>query len=340
MLQVRYLPTREASRLFADEVDPTTYKNAISEDADLVSFLSTKPKLHDSIFTEAIQLLESMKSSPSCNRIAATRLVTSCQSIGGKTDEIETDTHMALDHIRSLYAARLAICELNGAGTATPAPCFPVMVPPSPKKGFLGFSNRYRPQVNIADSISADMLEPCLRSLESRPQWWTSYSNSRQNAVVICQASRIESEKEELLELHRFVAESTRKLNRGLQEALRMAAEGSARHKEFMDVIAHMRAKLAHELEESESLFKRAIASLLNDVESGVDTAVKGVASIFGRAQVEAAMLEKVRNSLYLSSFRMYLMQNRGSEMLQSKWRICSEFSSSFTMRHSRGTGS
>lgn len=223
----------------------------------------------------------------------------SCQSTGGKTENTETDnTHVALDHIRSLYAARLAICELNGAGTTTPPPCAPVTVLPPHKKGFLGFSNNHKSHVNIADTIPTGLLEPCLKSLESRPQWWTSYSNSRQNAVVICQASRIESEKEELLELHRFVAESTLKLNRGLQEALRMAAEGSAQHKAFIEVIANMHDRLAHELGESESLFKRAIATLIHDIESGVDSAVASVASIFGRVQMEAAIVEQVCVSL------------------------------------------
>lgn len=277
--------------------DLASHRQGISDDVDLVSFLSTKSKRHDSIFTEAIHLLESMKSSPSCNRIAATRLVTSCQSIGGKTDDTETDTHVTLDHIRSLYAARLAICELNGAGTTTPPPCAPVTVIPSNKKGFLGFSNKYKPQVNVAESIPADLLEPCLKSLESRPQWWTSYSNSRQNAVVICQASRIETEKEELLELHRFVTESTLKLNRGLEEALRMAAEGSVRHKAFIDAIGTMRARLEHELEESESVVRRAIATLLHDLGSGVDSAAAGMASIFGQVQMETVTLGKVRTA-------------------------------------------
>lgn len=266
----------------------------LSEDADLVSFLGAKSHRHDAIFTEAIHLLESMRSSSSCNRIAATRLVTSCQSIGGKSDHIESDTNVALDHLRSLYAARLAICELNGAGTTTPGPCVPLTVLPQRKKGFLGFSNKYKPQINTEESVPTDILEPCLRSLESRPQWWTSYSNSRQNAMVICQASRIENEKEELLELHRFVVESTLKLSHGLQEALRVAAEDSAQHKAFMDVIATMRLKLVHEIEQSENLFQRAIATMLRDIGSGVDSAVTGVTSVFERVQMKAEALEKV----------------------------------------------
>ena len=238
-----------------------------------------------------------MKSSPSCNRIAATKLVTSCQSIGGKTDNADTDTHIALDHIRSLYAARLAICELNGAGASTPPPCLPVTVYPSQKKAFLGFSHSHRKSANVAESVPTELLGSCLKSLESRPQWWTSYSNSRQNAVVICQASRIEHEKEELLDLHKSIVQSTSKLNHGLHEALKVASANSAQHKAFMETIDTMRVRLAHDLEESESLFKGAIATLLQDIGSGVDSAVTSVTTIFARVQNEAKGLERVRSA-------------------------------------------
>jgi hypothetical protein len=48
------------------------------------------------------------------------------------------------------------------------------------------------------DDIKGQQLGQCLKSLESRPQWWTSYSNNRQNAVVMCQAARGQIEKGEL----------------------------------------------------------------------------------------------------------------------------------------------
>ncbi|TQB77581.1 hypothetical protein MPDQ_000122 [Monascus purpureus] len=221
----------------------TTDVGSSSQEIDLVSFLNTKSQQHDAIFNEALSLLESMKSSPSCNRMAATRLVTSCQSIGGKADRNEADNYVTLDHVKSLYAARLAICELNGAGASVPPPCLSVTVPPAQKKGFFGFSTKGKSQTTMVDSMPAGTLESCLRSLESRPQWWTSYSNSRQNAVVICQAARVEIEKEELLELHRSTVENTFELNNRLQEVLRNAAAESLRHKDFLREVDAMRAR-------------------------------------------------------------------------------------------------
>lgn len=274
-----------------------------SQGVDLVSFLNFKSNHHDSVFSEALRLLESMKSSPSCNRIAATRLVTSCQSIGGKADDSETDSHVALDHIKSLYAARLAICELNGAGAPVPSPCLPVTVSPSQKKGLFGFSTKSKSQANMADSISSELLEACLMSLESRPQWWTSYSNSRQNAVVICQASRIEIEKEELLELYRSTAGNTIKINRGLQEALRNAAAESSRHEAFLQTVNAMRVKINKEMDGTGSYIRHIAADLRHDIESAVESTLSSVTSALGRVRTESTGLEKVfmRLSLQVS---------------------------------------
>jgi len=260
---------------------------------DLISFLNAKTQQHDVIFTEAVQLLESMKSTPSCNRLAAAKLVTSCQSIS-KDNGLGSDNYVILERIRSLYAARLAICELDGAATSIPASCSAVTVSLQ-KKNFFGFSGKNKSQ-NDVENIPQHLLESCLKSLESRPQWWTSYSNSRQNALVICQAARIEGEKEELLDLHRHVIDVTLKLNHGLEEALRTAAAESAEQKAFALAIDTMRNRLIREVEDTEIRFKRFISGLFQDVESNVESIVSSVTTALGKIHTGTAVLEKVWN--------------------------------------------
>ncbi|KAE8389254.1 hypothetical protein BDV23DRAFT_173281 [Aspergillus alliaceus] len=268
-------------------------KNDSFEEADLVSFLNSKPSQHDAVFTEAVQLLESMRSSPSCNRLAASRLVTSCQSIGEKTSNIDTETYLLLEHTRSLYAARLAICELNGAGTSIPPACLPVTIPPPQKKGIFGFSAKSKVPVNVMDSIPNQLLESCLKSLESRPQWWTSYSNSRQNAFLICQATRIENEKQELLNLYRSVVKSSNKLNQGLQEALQTAAAESSQHRAFVREIDILNARLIHDIEKTQSQFKSVFEKVFYNIETGAVSIVNTVASMLGSVQDQATALDK-----------------------------------------------
>ncbi|PLB55322.1 hypothetical protein P170DRAFT_470736 [Aspergillus steynii IBT 23096] len=268
-------------------------RDSLTEDMDLVTFLNSKTQQHDAIFMEAVQLLETMKSSPSCNRLAASRLVNSCQSIEGVNESTNPDLYLALEHVRSLYAARLAICELNEAGASIPSPCVPVTSSQHHRKGIFGFSSKQKSPTQEQDVISKELLASCLKTLESRPQWWTSYSNSRQNALVICQAARVESEKNELLELYKSILEASAKLNSGLQEALRMAAAESMQHKAFMETTAIMRARLATELDETHSRFISIFESIFHDIGLGVNSMVGSVNSILSRVQNEAISLEK-----------------------------------------------
>ena len=133
-----------------------------------------------------------MQMSPSCYRIAASRLLNSCQNIDGSTHDGEA----FLDHIKSLYAAQLALCEIQSAGSAVPADCISLSL--NKFEGTQSFKeslDEVDPETMRKPETGKRLLSQCLAALESRPQSWTSYSNSRQNAVIICQASRVDIEK-------------------------------------------------------------------------------------------------------------------------------------------------
>lgn len=147
-------------------------------------------------YAHAITLISSLKTSPSCTRIATSTLLKSCQQVqNSKADAI------TLDEIKSVYAARLAVCELLEAGAAVPSQCSS-FAPADPAKpgGSLAsyFTRNKRTLANNKDNletINFTKLVDCLKGLGSRPQWWTSYTNARQNAVIMCQAVRGEIEK-------------------------------------------------------------------------------------------------------------------------------------------------
>ena len=122
-----------------------------------------------------------MQGSPSCNRLAALTLLDSCQTIDGSDPNAED----FLEDMRSVYAARLAMCEIVGAGSAVPPPC----------KSLDVSSGTTVHQTSGIKNIRRDQLGQCLQSLESKPQWWTSYSIMKHNAMVMCQAARVDIEK-------------------------------------------------------------------------------------------------------------------------------------------------
>ncbi|KAJ5993601.1 hypothetical protein N7451_009325 [Penicillium sp. IBT 35674x] len=256
------------------------------------SHLETNTSQEDGIFTQAVQILDAMKSSPSCHRIAATKLVSSCQEMGGKEAKTR-EQYEALDQTRSVYAARLAICELEGAGSSTPTQCLPLTVSPVEAKLRFNFMAKAKQSDSNAAEYPKEVLEFCLRTLESRPQWWTSYSNNRQNAMVICQAARMETEKDELLNLHRSIVDSNVRLNEGLQLALQKAALDSVRNEEFFQVVQALQDKLLVDLERNESTFQRIFGRIMHEVETGVGTVVNTVTSSLRRVQTETTSLEK-----------------------------------------------
>lgn len=146
-------------------------------------------------YSQALQLLNSMQKSPSCNRLAASTLLESCQTVDGSSHDVEE----TLEDIKSVYAARLALCEISATGLEIPSDC-KLLMPWDDQEGqgSLGWIlGSGRAKLFAHDNIGHHQLSQCLRSLETRPQWWTSYSNSRQNAVVMCQAARVDIERGE-----------------------------------------------------------------------------------------------------------------------------------------------
>lgn len=111
-------------------------------------------------YSSVIALLNSLESKPSCQQAATRKFAADCASI--ETPHGNTKIQ---------YAAQLAVCEFEAAGISYPPECSELTSP-----GGAG-------------------LGRCLKALEERPQWWTTFSNNVQNALVICAAMRQAIEK-------------------------------------------------------------------------------------------------------------------------------------------------
>ena len=148
-------------------------------DADLTKLIESPAASQSEVYMQAKQLLILMQSAPSCNRIATSNLLTSCQSI----ESPSSNTEAAIEDVRAIYAAQLAICELRSAGAQIPTHCNSML----PTNEDL--------QAPLRNTPESRELTQCLQTLESRPQWWTSYSNNKQNAVVMCRAARVDIER-------------------------------------------------------------------------------------------------------------------------------------------------
>ncbi|CAG7956957.1 unnamed protein product [Penicillium nalgiovense] len=307
-----------------------------SPDIDAISFLSSRVQDQDSIFNEAVKILDSMKTSPSCNRLAAKKLVNSCQTFSDGKDGAQTDSPETLDILRSVYAARLALCEIDGTGTPMPPPCLPVTVSPPPQKNRFGFVSRHRGSGPVSDEVPKELLEQCLRTLESRPQWWTSYSNSRQNALVICHASRMETEKEELIDLHRSIAKSSLKLNNGLQEALQNATAQSAQQHSFIQAVQSLQEKIMTDMEATDSVFKRTFGRLLREIEAGISSIQDSISVALSNVRTGTGVLEKdIRNvSTQVGALQQALQSAHQEAMARSQETLLAQETNAVAQKH------
>lgn len=248
----------------------------------------------------AIQLLNSMRSSPSCNRLAVTDLITSCQELNA---EGETQAHAdyaqgGLDHIKSLYAARLAVCEVTGAGAQIPDECEKLGVPLTGKPSRTWFQG-YNHNAGASAGIRSSQLEPCLQALESKPQWWTSYSNNRQNAAIMCQAARIEVERDELLNHHRELVDVTFGLGQSLNQSLSDAKLEAEKQRAFLVTVDEMRLKLMNEMKDNESMTRHLFESMVTDIEAAFQKAVANLQDQYSTAGSRAAILSEVSSLLF-----------------------------------------
>ncbi|KAF2796189.1 hypothetical protein K505DRAFT_323498 [Melanomma pulvis-pyrius CBS 109.77] len=178
------------------------------------------------VLSQALEIIHSMESAPTCNRLAALNLINDCKALDQNPDNVKSDSELILDEVKSEFAARLAVCELLGAKAVVPREC--VILIPSPQacvKGrFHSFFSRKKndnPDGEYCYPGATNVqFERCLKGLESRPQSWTSYSNARQNAVVMCHASRDGIERERDLAIYKSLTEVVERMASTLSHSM------------------------------------------------------------------------------------------------------------------------
>ncbi|KAI9847510.1 MAG: hypothetical protein M1837_002411 [Sclerophora amabilis] len=120
--------------------------------------------------------------------------------------------------------------------------------------------------------VAEKHLEQCLKSLESRPQSWTSYSNGRQNAFVMCQAARSIIDRE---------VES--EVSSKLIESLHDASVHLKNHKAFAAAVQKFQKQLLKDLESTDSTLQNLLASLVQEIDSGLREVIgKAVSAVTG----------------------------------------------------------
>jgi hypothetical protein len=159
-----------------------------------LTLMLKEPLQQHAIVTKAVNIIGSMRNAPTCNQMAIKGLINNCKSLDSSSANVETGTNVVLDQVKVKYAARLAMCELQSAQAAIPKACSILL--PSPQacmKGGWGsyFSREEPPEAKFCyPETTGVQFKRCMDVITEKGQYWTSFSNAKQNAVVVCQASR------------------------------------------------------------------------------------------------------------------------------------------------------
>jgi len=235
---------------------------------ELTALLNQSPAYDPKIFSEAIKVIGSIESKSSCFRLAASSLLTSCKSLEKLSSDPIKDSEARTESLNEQYAARLALCELDGARVGIPRTCNALRATEAacPRKGATGWffkteqAENKQTRLCYSRTTHAQFLA-CLSDLHKLPQSWTSYSNARQNAHVICHASRLAVEKEAQLKVFQTLVRVTSQLNSGLMESLQDAYE-------FSVMMKKLQTGVVEDINESLADIRAAFETLVNRIDS------------------------------------------------------------------------
>lgn len=242
------------------------------------------------VITQALDIVVSMQTAPTCTQMAASHLMNECKLLEHAPEFTKTRPEAYLDNVKTEYAAKLAVCELLSAqpiNSIAPPHC-DVLVPAARHCSKSGGWWHARSAAVPGDKqcypqFKEHQYMQCLKSLQSTPQYWTSFSNARQNAVVMCQASRDAIERENHLEIFKNLTQIVGDVNANMQkttedyEALiqeqrQYAEEVRGSHEELKEDLQAVRTKAVATVEAMDNKFHAFMESSISDLIAALAT--------------------------------------------------------------------
>lgn len=208
-------------------------------DANLTQMMTSRTST-DVTFKQALVFIESIETSSSCHRFAAKDLLEYC---GSSTRADDDDGRV--EQFKTLYAARLAVCETEEAGAIPPTECARLFVTLDPR------DKKSEVNQHTAEKVGNVFgLPGCLSALEARPQSWMSYSNNRQQAATICTAQGFEAERAKLIKMFKQSATVQEKMSQALEVQLEHVTSKTQFQEDFSVAVQTLMADTIGTLED------------------------------------------------------------------------------------------
>ncbi|OQU97679.1 hypothetical protein CLAIMM_03573 [Cladophialophora immunda] len=183
----------QAKFLKADLRWPIFRKTQGDLQSSLTDLLVFREPDSDPVFEKAMRVVDNLATQSTCHQAAAAQLLLTCKTAGAGVTR-EQGKHELLERAQSVYAVRVAVCETGEGRAAVPSACKPILEIPQ----------RLDHEIDV---VNSRILASCLEALIAEHYYWTSYSNNRQDANTLCQATTIESTRLEALQSYRKLAQ-------------------------------------------------------------------------------------------------------------------------------------
>lgn len=248
---------------------------------------------------DTLQWFSKLPSETSCVQLAAMELMTDCKLLDNPTEFAKEHPQLSFDDINNEYSAKLALCEIIAGKpdhSSAPAHC-DAFVPSAEaclKRSWVpwGRSNPGAPnQVLCYPEAGKTKLHQCLKTLHSKPQYWTSYSNANLRATNICHLSRHAIEREQTLQHYknmtqvvfslRSVADAARSdaqiLRNEIEKSRHDIQQSNAQIKESTSWFVRFTEEARSKAQEDRERIKQDILSVQIDVKSVRDTVISDI---------------------------------------------------------------
>lgn len=250
---------------------------------------------NDGVPLQVMALLETLEGKPVCHQVATHQLITSCQSITEDT----LNPRPSLDDLektKSIFAARLALCELAQANANSPSQCKPLL---AISLDAYEWTAKTLSQVSVSEQVSSTDLRACLQALQAKAQSWTSYSNSRQHAAVICDVSRSEIMKGEALNLFHLLTGLGSQTMQALHDALQRAtSQQEEAHIAFAEALTDLHAAQLQDV----ARIHDANKAVIEETGSQAIQAAHRTGEVIGSVGMAAVNLKQLIETIFLSA--------------------------------------
>ncbi|KAH0843612.1 hypothetical protein FOPE_08612 [Fonsecaea pedrosoi] len=190
---IAFAGNTQAKFLKADLKWPILRRAQDDLQSSLTDLLILREPDNDPVFEKAMRVVDNLATQSTCHQAAAGHLLVTCKTIGANMGR-QQGKHELLERAQSVYAVRVAVCETGEGRAAIPPACKPILEIPQ----------RLDHEIDV---VNSKILASCLEALITEHYYWTSYSNNRQDANTLCQATTIESSRLEALQSYQKLAE-------------------------------------------------------------------------------------------------------------------------------------